>query len=277
MAGEDQELVTTLRMRVRSADDTVIQQAVHDSMVITIPIDSSLSVSGAAADALAVGNALGGKANLADVRGLLSVDGRTGNGSWAIILNGGDIPATEDADEESVADALERLALADTALGTRIGTEETARAAADTALGGRIDTEAAARAAADTALEGRVQTQINNVGSFAETVNTRVAGIDTRVTALEGLRLISGVIEFETAGTYGIQDERITADHVLIAYQFYDAAGNATGNILADLVWTTVAGSMSVTCSNIRAAGSVMMIFGVPEDITPEEEEEAGS
>ena len=267
MAGEEQ-LVTTLRMRVRNVDDAVIQQAVHDSMVITIPIDSSLSVSGAAADALAVGNALGGKASLADVRGLLSVDGRTGNGSWAITLNGSDIPATEDTDEESVADALERLALADTGIaqdladeisnretaesaletriGTQIGTEATARADADTALGGRIDTEAAARADADTALDGRLD-------------------------VLEAKKIVLVSTAFTSAHSKLIPVTGITADHELIGYQFIDSSSNATGEILADLAWTTGAGSVEVTFSNVRGAGSVRMIFGVPEDITPQE------
>lgn len=263
MAGEEQ-LVTTLRMRVRNVDDAVIQQAVHDSMVITIPIDSSLSVSGAAADALAVGNALGGKANLADVRGLLSVDGRTGNGSWAITLNGSDIPATEDTDEESVADALERLALADTgiaqdladeisdretaesALGTRIGIEETARAAADTALGGRIDTEATARADADTALSGRID-------------------------ALAAERIVSVIFEFTSTGFKGLNIDSITADHVVLGYQFFDANDDPTGEILADVVWVTLAGQITATITNVKAAGSIRLVLGVPEDITPEE------
>lgn len=243
MAGEDQELLTTLHMQVRNADTAVIQQAVHDSMVITVPIDDTLSVSGAAADALAVGNALGGKADLTTIKNTLSVNGRTGNGGLAITVNGDNVPAQSDSDTESVADALTRI---EGAASSAVSAEATARGNADTALGGRIDGEATARADADTALDGRLD-------------------------VLEAKKIVLVSVAFTEAGTETMTVTGITADHELIGHQFFDSSSDPTGEVLADVAWTTGAGSLEVVFSNVQAAGSVRLIFGVPEDITPEE------
>ena len=254
-----------------STDEEVIEEAVRDSLVITVPIDQTLSVSGAAADALAVGNALGAKASLENVKTDLSVNGRTGGGTFAITVNGDDIPASGDEDEETVAEVLERLdtalgseqttrQTADTALGTRIdtlttrvGTEETARANADTALGTRIGTEETARANADSALSASV---------------TSLGG---RVDALEANRIISVIVEFTEAGLTGEYISAMTADHVLLSYQFFDSLGDPTGDVLADMFWVTMEGRYTVTFSNVTAAGAVRLVFGVMDDVTPQE------
>jgi len=90
--------------------EDVSEDDIRDSLVITVPIDSTLSISGAAADARAAGQAIAAKASESDVKTLLSVNGRTGNGAWAIMVNGGNIPASSDEDTEMVSDALDRLA-----------------------------------------------------------------------------------------------------------------------------------------------------------------------
>ena len=223
-----------------STEETVLEDAIHDSMVITVPIDDSLSVSGAAADAHAVGVALQGKADNTTLQNTLSVNGRTGGGSWAITVNGDNIPAQSDSDSESVADALTRIDAA-------VGTEATARETADVALGTRIDNEATARDTADIALDGRLD-------------------------VLEARPGLAVQIDFTVAGALDpIQDERFTADHYLAGVVWLDDQGNVTGDVLADLTWTTAAGSLAVTIDEVWAAGSVILTFGYREDATPEE------
>lgn len=242
------EMIETIEETVEDAtEETVLEESIHDSMVITIPIDDTLSVSGAAADALAVGNALTGKADLTTIKNTLSVNGRTGNGGLAITVNGDNIPAQNDSDNESVAEALTRI---EDAASSAVSAEATARENADTALGGRIDGEATARGEADTALDGRLD-------------------------VLEAKKIVLVSVAFTEAGTETMTVTGITADHELIGHQFFDSSSDPTGEVLADVAWTTGAGSLAVTFSNVLAAGSVRMIFGVPEDITPEEEVES--
>lgn len=238
------EMIETIEETVEDAtEETVLEESIHDSMVITIPIDDTLSVSGAAADALAVGNALGGKADLTTIKNTLSVNGRTGNGGLSITVNGDNIPAQNDSDNESVAEALTRI---EGAASSAVSTEATARENADTALGGRIDGEATARGDADTALDGRLD-------------------------VLEAKKIVLVSVAFTEAGTETMTVTGITADHELIGHQFFDSSSDPTGEVLADVAWTTGAGSLEVVFSNVQAAGSVRLIFGVPEDITPEE------
>lgn len=230
-----------------SSEETVLEDAIHDSMVITVPIDDTLSVSWAAADAHAVGVALAGKVDNTTLQNTLSVNGRTGGGSWAITVNGDNIPAQSDSDSESVADALTRI-------DTAVGTEATARQQADTALGTRIDNEITARGAADTAL------------------GTRIDGAEDRLDVLEARLGLAVQIDFTVAGALDpILDERFTADHYLAGVVWLDGQHNATGDVLADLSWTTAAGSLTVVIDHVWNAGSVILNFGWRADATPEE------
>ena len=103
--------------------EDVTEDDIRDSLVITVPLDSTLTINGAAADARATGQAIASKVNESDVKSLLSVNGRTGGGGWAIMVNGDNIPAQSDSDSESVAEALDRI-------GTALATETAERASA---------------------------------------------------------------------------------------------------------------------------------------------------
>ena len=262
-------MIKTLKMRIRKADDTAIRQVVHDSMVITVPIDDTLSVSGTAADALAVGNALATKANASEIKQALSVNGRTGGGTYNITVNGSDIPASGDEDQETVAEALERL---DTALGA----EETARQTADTALGTRIDglatrigAEETARADADTALGTRIDGLTTRIGAEetaradADTaLGTRIDGTEGRLDTLEAHKGIVVYVPFTTAATINVANTLITAAHYLTGVTFVDSNGNLTDNILADFQWNTTDGNLEVVIGTVYAAGTMILDFG---------------
>ena len=201
--------------------EDVTEDDIRDSLVITVPIDSTLSISGAAADARATGQAIAARASESDVKTLLSVNGRTGNGGWAIMVNGGNIPASSDEDTEMVSEALDRL-------------------------GGAIHDEEVAR------MQSLVQ-------------------VYNRITPLEDHAGLFVQIDFTEAGTVPVTDERITAQHFLTGCTWLDGQGNVTGDVLADLTWTTAAGSLTVAIDQVWSAGSVILNFGWRADATPEE------
>ena len=120
--------------------DEVFEETMDDSTVITVPIDETLTHSGEAADAKAVGDALDLKANAADIntikvnaeeadnQGQIYIDG-TGipmSGTDATTLQeaiaaeqdktGADIPLTTDEQSETIAEAVAALETATTGI-----------------------------------------------------------------------------------------------------------------------------------------------------------------
>lgn len=86
-----------------------VTMVVEDASVITTPIDDTLSISGDAADAKAVGDALALKADLSQVTGI-TVNGQQADAQGAILIDGDEIPvsgndATPMADKFAAIDA----------------------------------------------------------------------------------------------------------------------------------------------------------------------------
>lgn len=79
-----------------------------DASVITVPIDDTLSNSGEAADAKAVGDALALKADLADIANI-KVNEQAADNQGQIILSGEDVPMS-DLDDTTLTDAIEAAA-----------------------------------------------------------------------------------------------------------------------------------------------------------------------
>ncbi len=74
-----------------------VVMVVEDATVITTPIDDTLTISGDAADAKAVGDALALKADLSQVTGI-TVNGQQADAQGAILIDGDEIPVSgEDA------------------------------------------------------------------------------------------------------------------------------------------------------------------------------------
>jgi len=110
-----------------------ILDEIDDAEVITVPIDDTLSISGEAADAKAVGDALALKADASSIVAI-SVNGQTADLQGAILVDGSDIPAQNDSDTESVAGALARIG-ARTAADIPMSSAQGAQSIAD-AIGG---------------------------------------------------------------------------------------------------------------------------------------------
>ena len=84
-----------------------VVMVVEDATVITTPIDDTLTVSGDAADAKAVGDALALKADKSQLTSV-TVNGQGPDQQGAILIDGTDIPAN-DTDEDTIAEALAAL------------------------------------------------------------------------------------------------------------------------------------------------------------------------
>lgn len=85
-----------------------VEMVVEDAGVITTPIDATLSVSGAAADAKAVGDALELKADKADIQTKVKVNGQEADNQGLILVTGEHIPVSGE-DETTLAAAVEEL------------------------------------------------------------------------------------------------------------------------------------------------------------------------
>ena len=88
----------------------VVEEVVSDAEVITVPIDATLSVSGEAADAKAVGDALADKADRSELQTQVKVNGQTADNQGLIILLAGHIPVSDAQNAQTVAQVLTALA-----------------------------------------------------------------------------------------------------------------------------------------------------------------------
>lgn len=84
-----------------------VEMVIEDATVITTPIDDTLTESGAAADAKAVGDALALKADISQITGI-TVNGQSADAQGAILIDGDEIPVSGD-DATPMADKFAEL------------------------------------------------------------------------------------------------------------------------------------------------------------------------
>ena len=85
----------------------VIEEVVSDAEVMTVPIDDTLSISGEAADAKAVGDALALKADKSELETKVNVNGQEADNQGTILIDGRDIPVNREEGDTTIAEALE--------------------------------------------------------------------------------------------------------------------------------------------------------------------------
>lgn len=91
--------------------NNVIEEFVENAGVITVPIDDTLSNSGEAADAKAVGDALAEKADRSELQTQVKVNNQSPDSQGLIILLAGHIPVSEAQGAQNVAQVLNTLGL----------------------------------------------------------------------------------------------------------------------------------------------------------------------
>lgn len=87
----------------------VFEEEMDDATVITVPIDDTLSNSGEAADAKAVGDALALKADKSELAAAVSVNGQGADAQGKILINGTHVPMSG-TDSTTVKEAIEAAA-----------------------------------------------------------------------------------------------------------------------------------------------------------------------
>ena len=120
----------------------------------------------------------------------------------------------------------------------------------------------------------KIKTYIDNLsgadipisGSDSTKVKTYV---DAQVATLNGRRGIALTISFTGTGDQVLTVSGMTANHYLVAYQFYDANDALTGDILADFTWETGTNGVEIWIDEVYAEGSMVLVFADAEDLTP--------
>ena len=84
----------------------VVEEVVEDSPVMTVPIDDTLSISGEAADAKAVGDALALKADRSELQTQVNVNGQSPDSQGLIVLLAQHVPMSDAQGAQTVAQAI---------------------------------------------------------------------------------------------------------------------------------------------------------------------------
>lgn len=228
------ELIDNVEETVETSETpSVLEDSIQDSLVITVNIDNTLSVSGDAADAYATGQAILQRASLYDIKETLNVNGRTGEGSWNIPLNGNNIPVESDDDEESVAEAISR-----------------------------IDTYASST----RTLVGAMEAYLDAVDVSVAHAYVSLASLRSDVDLHKGF---SVMLPYSATGSLpAVTSTAIRSEHMLTGVQFFDSEGELSGNILADFTWRTFSGSLEVEIDEVYEAGFMQLNFGYREGVS---------
>lgn len=86
-----------------------IEEEIDDAEVMQVPIDDTLSISGEAADAKAVGDALALKADKSELQNALTVNGQSADSNGNIQLLAEDIPMSSSENAKNVAEMIQTL------------------------------------------------------------------------------------------------------------------------------------------------------------------------
>lgn len=177
------------------ADDNlndVVEEVVSDAEVMTVNIDDTLTVSGEAADAKAVGDALALKADKSELSAAISVNGQSADNQGHIIVDASQIEMSS-SDTTKVKAAIEAAA---------------ARTGADIPVSAAVGAKKIGTAISE--LDAKNATQIKMAGTGDTTISQKIAAMDVTAdansTAITNLNAKAGdTIKLEAGGTETIK------------------------------------------------------------------------
>lgn len=155
-----------------------VRVVVEDAAVITTPIDDTLTISGDAADAKAVGDALALKADKSELQASIDVNGQSADNQGHIIVTAADTEMSG-TDPTTVKDAIEAVA-AKTAEDIPVSADPNAESIAEAIAGGAARTaDRIAMSATDpTTVKAAVdalESRADDLGTAVENVNAKTA------------------------------------------------------------------------------------------------------
>lgn len=158
----------------------VFEEEMDDATVITVPIDDTLSRSGEAAEAKAVGDALALKADKSELQATISVDGQTADNQGVILVYGEHIPMSG-TDERTVQAAVNAAAArtgADIPVSGAPGAQTIQEAIAD---GLAVTADEIPLADGSTVTVAYELNRLDNVKGNVQTVNGKTPGSNGNV------------------------------------------------------------------------------------------------
>ena len=214
----------------------VLEEVIDDATVITVPIDDTLSNSGEAADAKAVGDALALKADASSVVAI-SVNGQSPDNQGKILVDGTDIPmsSSDSTTLKAKIEAVDGKTGADIPVSSETGAESISEAlsgigdktAEDITMAEDSETTIAAKIAAMDTVAGQNSTDIGALKLKAgDTIKLRTGHDETIAEAVEErVKTVNGVGPDET-GNVQVQ-HALTADN-LTSSQSQNSVGEWT-------------------------------------------------
>ena len=213
------------------ADSTRIQMGVRGVSVVTVSLDDTLTISGKAADAKAVGDALAEKVDADSIMEsvTITVDGQASDNQGVIILSGEDIPVDDSDNAQTVKAAIEAV---------------DGKTAADITYG----------------LNVSIKDKIDDVVSDVETVGSKTASdiiyADTTTikSKIDGIETVLGTVQTDTASAVKVTAQTLTETEKLQARANIGAVSSAEAVLVDAQTLTTSQQSQART--NIAALGS---------------------
>lgn len=228
----------------------VVEEVVSDATVMTVPIDDTLSVSGEAADAKAVGDALALKADASSVVDI-DVNGQSADNQGHIIIDGTDIKmsSTDNTTLKAKIEAVDGKTGADIPISADVGAQ-TVKAAFE-AVEGRTATDIPMSSSSDIPIASKIasmDTAISANSTAASAANARTAQ-DIPMTSGDTKKIADAIDDCVKSVNGETPDEtgNVQVQHALTADNLTSAASqNSVGE------WTrrTSGGSASISSGN---------------------------
>ena len=262
----------------------VVEEVVSDAEVMTVPIDDTLSVSGEAADAKAVGDALALKADKSELQAAITVNGQAADAQGHIIVDASEIEMSG-SDTTKVKDAIEAAAArtgADIPLNSTAGAPKISEAiesagaqnATTIPMASGSETTISQKIASMDVAIGANSTAISNMQNKAgDTIPLETGGTETIAEAMaERIRTVNGDGPDET-GNVQVQ-HALTADNLTSAAsqnsvgEWTRRTSGGTASISDGFAW------MSSIRGNRRHIGYVPEVLNMTVTTAPREEGE---
>ena len=231
------------------ADDLneVLEEEMDDATVITVPIDDTLSNSGEAADAAAVGAALALKAD-ADAVLQISVNGEEADLQGHILIDGSDIPVSG-TDERTLDDVIEDLE-AKTAADIPMSSDPGAQSIADviSGMGGETAQTIPMETGSTETVASRMTTIGNTVEANAEAITELQGRTGSDIPSETGSAKTIAAAIGERVKTVNLQPADNTGNVQIDSVPFADNLNSSTSQSNAEaFIFRTTGGYTSVS------------------------------